>query len=109
MGEFCWERRGCEGPENNWDHCPHYMKGSICPKDCQFSWCQRDTHKYTDDIMLILDPTVDRRAAAKEYCYTCEFFLKHAPRMAEDETVNSTEFHHGIRPELVDEEQNAAL
>lgn len=104
MGHFCWEIRGCEGPNNNFDHCPHYMKGSICPKDCQFSWCERKTHKATTDIMLLLDPDVDRRAAIKEYCYSCEFFLKHAPRMAEGEVVDATEYEHGMRPGMATQE-----
>ncbi|MGI6590258.1 MAG: hypothetical protein ACOX1O_01380 [Eggerthellaceae bacterium] len=101
MAKFCWETRGCEGPNNNFDHCPHYMKGSICPKDCQFSWCTRKTHKQTDDIMLLLDPDVDRTKAIKEYCYSCEFFLKHGPRTSEDEPVDLSQYEFGRRPDAL--------
>jgi hypothetical protein len=112
MAKFCWEMRGCEGPENNYDHCPHYMKGAICPKDCQFSWCHRATHKFPDDPLMLLDPDVDHLAAIKEYCFTCEFFLKNGPRSteakAEDEAAHLGDFMFGIRPELVNDEAHKA-
>ena len=34
-------------------------------------------------LNLILDATVDRYAAIKQACYTCEFLLKHAPRVGQ--------------------------
>lgn len=76
----CWEIRGCEGDANNYDHCPHAMLGGRCPVDCAFAECTRPQRKQAD-VLELLEPTVDRSAAVKEYCCTCSFFLKNAPRI----------------------------
>lgn len=85
----CWEKRGCDGlmglaaPMSQ--ECPHCREDCYnpCPSECHYSSCDRPTHHATSDIDLILDPTVDRYAAIKQTCYTCEFFLCHAPRVGE--------------------------
>lgn len=82
MASFCWEQRGCTGEQNNFDHCPHYELGGKCPIDCAFAECTRDTHVMATDLDLLLDPDVDRNACIKEYCRTCEFFLKNGPKLA---------------------------
>lgn len=46
-----------------------------------FAKCERPTHEPARDMTLILDPFVDRRAAAKEICTTCTFFLTNGPRI----------------------------
>jgi len=84
----CWEIRGCDGPENCYDWCPHYELNGKCPVDCQFTFCERPTYKRATSIELILDPDVDRNAAIKEYCATCEFFIKHGPRLNKDEDAS---------------------
>ena len=86
----CWETRGCDGlmgltgPMS--EECPHCRDDCYnpCPGECHYaSSCDRPTHKVATDINLILDPSVDRYAAIKRTCYTCEFFLKHGPRVGE--------------------------
>ena len=77
----CWEIRGCEGPENCYGHCPHYELGGRCPVDCKFAECARPAHKTATSIDLLLDPDIDRQAAIKEYCCTCEFFLTNGPKL----------------------------
>jgi hypothetical protein len=76
----CWEIRGCEGPENCYEHCPHYELGGRCPVDCAFAECTRPTHKVASGLDL-LDPTIDRTAAIKECCCICQFFLDNGPRL----------------------------
>lgn len=82
MATFCWERRGCEGEQNNFDHCPHYELNGKCPIDCAFAECQRPTYKQVTGLDLLLDPYIDRDACIKEYCRTCEFYLTHGPKIA---------------------------
>ncbi len=76
----CWETRGCEGPESNYDHCPHAMLNGVCPVDCAFAVCERPAHEQAD-VMDMLVSDADREVAVKEICGTCKFFLAHAPRM----------------------------
>jgi hypothetical protein len=62
--------------------CPHAADpDEQCPTACFFAKCDRPTHRTTGDPGLIFDPTVDRRAAAKEICTQCEFFLVNGPRL----------------------------
>ena len=77
----CWTIRGCDGPENCYGHCPHYELGGRCPVDCAFAECTRPTHKVAEDMMLLLDPDIDRSAAIKECCCICEFFLTNGPKL----------------------------
>lgn len=85
----CWEKRGCEGlmglHEPLCEECPHSRTDcySPCPTECKYTNCQNPWHKSCFDINLVLDTTVDRHAAIKQACYTCEFFLKHGPRIQE--------------------------
>ena len=78
----CWETRGCEGPDNNFDHCPHAMLNGKCAVDCRFAYCERPTHKQAS-ALDILDPNVDRDAAVKEFCSMCTFFIQNGPRLAD--------------------------
>lgn len=77
----CWEKRGCD--ETMSASCPHAVEGRYtpCVLDCQFAVCHNPQHVMATDLDLILDPTVDRRAAQKMGCRTCGFFLVHGPRM----------------------------
>jgi len=62
--------------------CPHAIDPTEkCPLGCHYAKCDRPTHHTTGDPMLVFDPTIDRRAAAKEICTGCEFFLTHGPRL----------------------------
>lgn len=77
----CWSRRGCD--EEMWSRCPHATASvdGVCPAECYYTACQRDQRKLTSDMDLLLDPQVDRRAAIKENCLNCSFFLRNAPRL----------------------------
>jgi hypothetical protein len=76
----CWEERGCD--EEMQAECPHPVAiGDWCPAKCAFAWCDRPNHAVTGDPDLMFSTEVDRRAAIKESCVTCEFFLKHGPRL----------------------------
>lgn len=76
----CWSNRGCD--EEMMSRCPHAIDpDEQCPMSCQYAACDRPTHRATSDPMLFLDPTVDRRAAAKETCTRCAFFLTNGPRL----------------------------
>lgn len=79
----CWEIRGCEGDQNNYDHCPHAMLDGRCPIDCYFTGCERAQHAYANPLDL-LNPTVDRSHAIKEQCLMCSFFLQNAPRKSDE-------------------------
>lgn len=85
----CWEHRGCVGKMGLTDfmseECPHSRQDcySPCPAECKYTVCSRPWHKTATGFDLILDPTVDRMAAIKQVCYTCEHFLKHGPRVGE--------------------------
>ncbi|WP_143711827.1 hypothetical protein [Cryptobacterium curtum] len=78
----CWEIRGCEGSQDNYDHCPHAMLEGRCPVDCYFTGCELPQHELADPLDL-LDATVDRSATIKESCLMCSFFLKHGPRLTD--------------------------
>lgn len=76
----CWSNRGCDDEMR--ERCPHAINpAEQCPLSCLFSKCSRETHCRTSDPWVLLDPTVERSAAAKEVCTTCEFFLKNGPRI----------------------------
>ncbi|MDR2587576.1 MAG: hypothetical protein LBC23_04880 [Coriobacteriales bacterium] len=77
----CWSLRGCD--EEMWSRCPHAIASvdGVCPAECYYTICQRNQRQLTSDINLLLDSSVDRRAAIKENCLNCAFFLKNAPRV----------------------------
>lgn len=76
----CWSNRGCDAELQA--ECPHAIDpDEQCPLGCHFAACDRPTHRVTGDLDLLLDPVVDRAAAAKAICTTCEFFLRNGPRL----------------------------
>lgn len=77
----CWEKRGCD--DELMSRCPHVSDKvySPCPPDCRYTDCLMPTHAIATDVTLLLDATVDRKAAIKETCMYCEFFLTHGPRL----------------------------
>lgn len=76
----CWADRGCDDEMRG--RCPHAIDPTEqCPLSCIYASCHRSTHQPTGDPMLVWDPTVDRRAAAKETCTRCAFFLTNGPRL----------------------------
>jgi hypothetical protein len=79
----CWELRGCD--EEMMSRCPHDTPGDKCPARCNFAACERPGHVQTSDPALIFAPSIDRRAAIKETCTYCAFFLTNGPRMPEAE------------------------
>ena len=89
----CWAYRGCSGlmglVNPMQDECPHNRKDcySPCPAECSYTICSRPWHRTTSDVALIFDQSVERRAAVKKACYTCEYFLTHGPRVGELEDV----------------------
>lgn len=88
----CWKHRGCEGlmglTSPMEEECPHSRSDCYapCPQDCQYTACTRPWHRTASDFDLILDPSVDRMAAVKRRCYSCEYFLKNGPRIGEGGT-----------------------
>jgi hypothetical protein len=75
----CWEVRGCD--EEMMSRCPHDVPADKCPARCVFAACDRSNHVQTSDPALIFEPSIDRRAAVKETCTYCAFFLTNGPRM----------------------------
>ena len=77
----CWESRGCD--EEMMGRCPHVVEDefSPCPAECRYTDCYRPTHAIATDFHLLLDATVDRKAAVKEACMYCEHFLTNGPRL----------------------------
>jgi hypothetical protein len=75
----CWEVRGCD--EEMMSRCPHDVPADKCPARCVFAACDRSNHVQTSDPALIFEPSIDRRAAVKETCTYCAFFLTSGPRM----------------------------
>jgi hypothetical protein len=61
--------------------CPHDVPADKCPARCVFAACDRSNHVQTSDPALIFEPSIDRRAAVKETCTYCAFFLTNGPRM----------------------------
>jgi hypothetical protein len=78
----CWEERGCD--DEMQAECPHVTSfRDNCPTKCAFAnACPRPTNIVTSDPALIFDTSVDRTVAIKDSCLYCEFFLKHAPKIA---------------------------
>lgn len=75
----CWSQRGCDPAMER--ECPHAIDPlEQCPASCFYAKCYRPQHRTTGDPTLVFDPFVDRRAAAKEGCTACVFFLQNAPR-----------------------------
>lgn len=79
----CWELRGCD--DEMMETCPHNHPGEKCSSRCNFAACDRPTHVQTSDPALIFEPSIDRRAAIKEGCTFCAFFLTHGPKMPAQE------------------------
>jgi hypothetical protein len=76
----CWEERGCD--DEMQAECPHSaVIGDWCPAKCAFAWCDRPNHCAASDPDLIFSTEIDRRAAIKESCIACEFFLKNGPKL----------------------------
>ncbi|MDR2673065.1 MAG: hypothetical protein LBC35_07305 [Coriobacteriales bacterium] len=77
----CWQIRGCD--QKMASTCPHAIASSDgrCTFDCYYTLCSRPQHKLATNLDVLLDPTVDRLAAIKEICTTCEFFLRNGPRV----------------------------
>ena len=76
----CWSNRGCD--EEMRSRCPHAIDpAEQCPISCHYASCDRPTHRATGDPALVFDPTIDRRAAAKETCTGCVYFLTNGPRI----------------------------
>ncbi len=76
----CWEQRGCD--DEMQADCPHSAQlKDNCPTKCAFSGCDRPTYELTIDPELIFSAEVDRRAAIKDNCMSCAFFLRHGPRL----------------------------
>lgn len=75
----CWSSRGCD--EEMRGRCPHALnEDEKCPLSCFYAKCDRATYDAVNDPWLLLDPAVDRSAAAKEVCTTCRYFLVSGPR-----------------------------
>ncbi len=85
----CWELRGCD--EEMQSRCPHNIPGESCPTECNFSSCDRPTHKPVTDILDLLNPELDYDASVKEVCRMCTFFLQHGPKISE----SSAKERHG--------------
>ena len=85
----CWSFRGCHGlkglVEDMEVECPHARTDCYnpCPSECYYTYCTNKWHRATSDFNLLLDDTVDRSAAIKRNCYTCEYFLLHGPRVSD--------------------------
>lgn len=90
----CWSFRGCHGlrglVEDMESECPHARRDCYnpCPSECFYTACTNKWHRTTSDFNLLLDDSVDRSAAIKRNCYTCEYFLVHGPRLGQDESID---------------------
>ena len=73
----CWEERGCGGVT---DDCPHYKFG-VCPRSCFYTICTKPQHSKASGMETFSAVDVDFKAALKENCHSCKFFLEHAPRI----------------------------
>jgi hypothetical protein len=62
--------------------CPHATDfHDNCPAKCNFAICSRPTYSLTIDPELVFSADVDREAAIKDVCLSCEFFLSRGPRV----------------------------
>ena len=90
----CWEQRGCD--EEMQAACAHAtVMLDECPTKCAFAHCERPQHELTSDPDLIFGSLVDRKAAIKQICYYCAFFLTRGPGAAdaglpEDDTADES-------------------
>ena len=73
----CWEMRGCDDEMRS--RCPHNIPGELCPADCNYSACYRDSHVVVTDIVELLNPDLNYDAAVKEVCHVCRNFLTNGP------------------------------
>ena len=81
----CWEQRACDDEMSS--VCPFAVASfdKVCPAKCYFTNCKLPQRTLTSSFELILDLSVDRSVAIKENCLNCEYFLKNAPRMEENQ------------------------
>ncbi len=84
---FCWEKRGCD--EEMQSRCPHNLGGELCPADCFFAACERETHIIEKDLDVLLNPDLDYEAAAKQICRYCSFFLTHGPQISDSSSFEN--------------------
>lgn len=73
----CWEERGCKGVTGD---CPHYTTG-LCPRSCVYTVCDKPQHETAPAMEIFSAYDVNFKAALKENCHSCRFFLKNAPRI----------------------------
>ena len=63
------------------DGCPHYATG-ICPRTCANTMhCTFDHYERASGMDMLDAADVDFKAARKESCHNCAFFLERAPRI----------------------------
>ncbi|MCX8007949.1 MAG: hypothetical protein N3B11_07580 [Coriobacteriia bacterium] len=77
----CWSARGCDDELQS--RCAHASVATEkCPAECYYAKCPLPQHRVTSDPAMIFDPEVDRAAAMKDVCLSCEFFLRRGPRLS---------------------------
>jgi len=79
---YCWQKRGCD--EEMASRCPFATSSAdnVCSASCYYANCVLQQRSFPSNLDILLDPTVDRSAAVKEPCTSCEFFLLNGPRLA---------------------------
>ena len=76
----CWEVLGCKGSMA--PDCPHDATG-ICPRTCiNTVHCGLPWYERASGMEMFDAYDVDFKAARKENCQNCRFFLERAPRIA---------------------------
>ncbi len=76
----CWEETGCRGIMAS--GCPHDATG-YCPRICSNTMvCDNPQHERALAMEMLEAFDVDFKAARKEACHNCRFFLQHAPKIA---------------------------
>ncbi|MDR3135908.1 MAG: hypothetical protein LBU07_00475 [Coriobacteriales bacterium] len=83
MDTACWRIRDCDSEMARC--CPHATASADgrCVISCYYTNCSRPQYQIATDLALLLTPDVDRRAAIKESCEYCAFFLRHGPRLTD--------------------------
>lgn len=76
----CWEVTGCKGSMA--PGCPHDATG-LCPRTCANTFfCDLPWYERASGMEMLEAYDVDFKAARKETCQNCRFFLTHAPKIA---------------------------